>query len=112
MSYAPSKTQCLHWRAGARSGQKKLTLRLALDIAKASIAADRILNMRIKDHSEGHLISLDAGNIGDSDQGVKIEFCDVWFKYPTRDVPVLNGLDLTVRPQEVAVGEQARTDQL
>lgn len=30
-------------------------------------------------------------------QGVKIEFKDVFFKYPTRDVPVLNGLNMTVR---------------
>jgi ATP-binding cassette subfamily B (MDR/TAP) protein 1 len=30
-------------------------------------------------------------------QGVKIEFKDVFFRYPTRDVPVLNGLNMTVR---------------
>jgi ABC-type multidrug transport system fused ATPase/permease subunit len=30
-------------------------------------------------------------------QGVKIEFKNVFFKYPTRDVPVLSGLNMTVR---------------
>tara|TARA_R110002060_G_scaffold60947_1_gene70520 strand:- start:311 stop:481 length:171 start_codon:yes stop_codon:yes gene_type:complete len=29
-------------------------------------------------------------------RGVKIELKDVWFRYPTRDVPVLTGLDMTV----------------
>lgn len=28
-------------------------------------------------------------------QGVKIELKDVWFQYPTRDVPVLRGLNMT-----------------
>jgi ABC-type multidrug transport system fused ATPase/permease subunit len=53
--------------------------------------------MRGKDQVDGKLISLDTGNIGDDDMGVKIEFQDVWFRYPTRDVPILNGLSLTVR---------------
>lgn len=68
-----------------------------LDIAKASVAANRILDMRKTDQPDGRLISLDFGNIGDDDQGVKVEFQNVWFKYPTRDVPILKGLDLTVR---------------
>lgn len=29
-------------------------------------------------------------------RGVKIELRDVWFRYPSRDVPVLTGLDMTV----------------
>jgi ABC-type multidrug transport system fused ATPase/permease subunit len=29
-------------------------------------------------------------------RGVKIELRDVWFKYTTRDVPVLQGLNMTV----------------
>jgi ABC-type multidrug transport system fused ATPase/permease subunit len=66
------------------------------DIAKASVAASRIIDMRSKDHLDGKLISLDVGNIGDGDMGVKINFQNVWFKYPTRDVPILNGLSLTV----------------
>jgi hypothetical protein len=53
--------------------------------------------MRTKDVSDGRLISLDFGNIGDNDKGVKIQMQNVWFKYPTRDAAILNGLDLTVR---------------
>lgn len=52
--------------------------------------------MRAKDRVDGKLISLDLGNIGDNDKGVKIQFQNVWFRYPTRDVPILNGLSLTV----------------
>ena len=29
-------------------------------------------------------------------KGPKIELRDVWFKYPTRDVPVLCGLNMTI----------------
>lgn len=53
--------------------------------------------MRRADQADGRLISLDLGNLGEDDQGVKVEFQNVWFKYPTRDVPILKGLDLTVR---------------
>jgi ABC-type multidrug transport system fused ATPase/permease subunit len=69
---------------------------LNIDIAKASVAADRILDMRGKDRVDGDLVSLDIGNIGDNDMGVKIQFQNVWFRYPTRDVPILNGINLTV----------------
>jgi ABC-type multidrug transport system fused ATPase/permease subunit len=53
--------------------------------------------MRSQDQADGKLVSLDVGDIGDDDNGVKIQFQNVWFRYPTRDVPILNGLDLTVR---------------
>ncbi|KAK4153850.1 P-loop containing nucleoside triphosphate hydrolase protein [Chaetomidium leptoderma] len=66
------------------------------NIAKASVAAGRIIDMRSQDRADGRLISLDVGNIGDGDMGVKIQFQNVWFKYPTRDVPILNGLNLTI----------------
>jgi ABC-type multidrug transport system fused ATPase/permease subunit len=69
---------------------------LDIDIAKASVAAGRILDMRGKDRVDGDLVSLDIGNIGDNDMGVKIQFQNVWFRYPTRDVPILNGINLTV----------------
>ena len=69
---------------------------LVVDIAKASVAAERIIEMREKDHYDGKLISLDVGNIGENDKGVRIQFQNVWFRYPTRDVPILNGLHLTV----------------
>ncbi|EON99270.1 putative spermidine putrescine import atp-binding protein pota protein [Phaeoacremonium minimum UCRPA7] len=74
------------------------------NIAKASVAANRILDMRKTDQPDGRLISLDFGNIGDDDQGVKVEFQNVWFKYPTRDVPILKGLDLTKGQFAAVVG--------
>lgn len=52
--------------------------------------------MRAKNKVDGKLISLDVGNLGEDDMGVKILFHDVWFSYPTRDVPVLKGLNLAV----------------
>jgi ATP-binding cassette, subfamily B (MDR/TAP), member 1 len=67
-----------------------------IDIAKATVAANRIIDMRERDHTDGKLVSLDFGNIGDNDMGVKIQFQNVWFRYPTRDVPILNGLSITV----------------
>lgn len=33
----------------------------------------------------------------DTSGGVKIELKDVYFKYPTRDIPIFKGLNLTVR---------------
>ena len=35
-------------------------------------------------------------------QGADVEFRNVWFKYPTRDVPVLRGLSLNVRHGQFA----------
>ena len=52
--------------------------------------------MRKNEHADGKLVSLDVGDIGAEDKGVKIEFRNVYFRYPTRDVPVLNGLNITV----------------
>ncbi|GAB1316179.1 hypothetical protein MFIFM68171_06389 [Madurella fahalii] len=72
------------------------------NIAKASVAANRIIDMRKRDHIDGKLISLDTGDIGDNDRGVKIQFQDVWFRYPTRDVPILNGLSLTIEKGQFA----------
>ncbi|KAK1754270.1 ABC transporter-like protein [Echria macrotheca] len=72
------------------------------NIAKATVAANRIVEMRGKDHYDGKLISLDTGNLGEDDGGVKVQFQNVWFRYPTRDVPVLNGLSLTIEKGQFA----------
>ncbi|KAK3349501.1 P-loop containing nucleoside triphosphate hydrolase protein [Lasiosphaeria hispida] len=72
------------------------------NIAKASVAASRIIDMRGRDQPDGKLVSLDFGNLGDNDLGVKIQFSNVWFRYPTRDVPVLNGLSLTIEKGQFA----------
>ncbi|KAG7286419.1 hypothetical protein NEMBOFW57_008729 [Staphylotrichum longicolle] len=78
-----------------KSSWTTLIFATADNIAKASVAAGQIIDMRGKDQVDGKLISLDNGNIGENDMGVKIQFQNVWFRYPTRDVPILNGLNLT-----------------
>jgi len=72
------------------------------NIAKASVAANRIIEMRGRDHYDGKLISLDSGSLGENDKGVKIQFQNVWFRYPTRDTPILNGLTLTIEKGQFA----------
>ncbi|KAK3991535.1 hypothetical protein QBC44DRAFT_393102 [Cladorrhinum sp. PSN332] len=72
------------------------------NFAKASVAAGRILEMRGKDQVDGRLEPLDTGNIGDDDMGVKVQFQNVWFRYPTRDVPILNGLNLIIEKGQFA----------
>lgn len=59
--------------------------------------------MRNRDQIDGKLVSLDAGDIGEDDMGVRIQFQDVWFKYPTRDTPILNGLSFTVSGPDVLI---------
>ncbi|KAL1881476.1 hypothetical protein VTK73DRAFT_3538 [Phialemonium thermophilum] len=72
------------------------------NIAKATVAANRIIDMRAEDYADGRLISLDLGNIGDNDKGVKVRLENIWFKYPTRDVYVLRGLDITIEKGQFA----------
>jgi len=73
-------------------------LSFAPNMAQASAAANRILDVRKQEHADGKLVSLDVGDIGIEDKGVRIDFRNVWFRYPTRDVPILNGLNFTVSP--------------
>ncbi len=60
------------------------------------MAANRIIDLRKKEYADGRLVSLDVGDLGSQDGGIRIDFRNVWFRYPTRDVPILNGLNLTV----------------
>jgi ABC-type multidrug transport system fused ATPase/permease subunit len=55
--------------------------------------------MRRRGNAEAEGVTLDLSGLDDEEkgpQGVKIELKNVWFRYPTRDVPVLNGLNMTV----------------
>jgi ATP-binding cassette subfamily B (MDR/TAP) protein 1 len=62
------------------------------NMAQASQAANRILSFRIRaDNKKG-----EEFDIKDAEGGVKIELKDVWFRYPTRDVGIFQGLNLTV----------------
>ncbi|KAK3401641.1 P-loop containing nucleoside triphosphate hydrolase protein [Sordaria brevicollis] len=72
------------------------------NIAKATVAADRILEMRGKAQGKETLVPFDRGGVENTESGVKVEFRNVRFRYPTRDVPVLNGLNLTVEKNQFA----------
>jgi ATP-binding cassette subfamily B (MDR/TAP) protein 1 len=61
-------------------------------MAQASAAANRILSFRIR-HKTASKTPLE---IQDTEGGVSIELRDLWFKYPTRDIPIFTGLNLTV----------------
>ncbi len=67
--------------------------------AQATAAANRILQARetrIRDTSN------DTTTIPDTDGGVKIELRDVHFKYPTRDVSIFRGLNITIEKGQFA----------
>lgn len=72
------------------------------NIAQATAAANRIQAMRRNDNDDEGGVTLISENIDESNRGVKIELRDVYFKYPTRDVPVLNGLDMTIEKGQFA----------
>lgn len=63
-----------------------------LDFAQAAQAANRILSFRVPQKQDNKATS----ELQDTESGVKIELRDLWFKYPTRDVPIFTGLNLTV----------------
>lgn len=66
------------------------------NIAQATAAANRIQAMRSKNNDDERGITLNDQVVDEENRGVKVELRDVWFRYPTRDVPILNGLNLTV----------------
>ena len=67
--------------------------------AQAAQASNRILNTR----ETRNLDSIsDSETVPDTDGGVKIELRDVHFRYPTRDVPVFKGLNLTIEKGQFA----------
>ncbi|KUJ22548.1 P-loop containing nucleoside triphosphate hydrolase protein [Mollisia scopiformis] len=68
------------------------------NMAQAGAAANRILSFRVKDD----VSSKDLQQLEDTDGGVKIELKDLWFKYPTRDIPIFTGLNLTIEKGQFA----------
>ena len=70
-----------------------LLFTILLDMAQASAAANRILSFRVKSSTT----SKTPLELQETEGGVKIELRDLWFKYPTRDMPIFTGLNLTVR---------------
>ncbi|TLS26950.1 hypothetical protein PpBr36_05078 [Pyricularia pennisetigena] len=77
-------------------------LSYAPNIAQATVAANRIVDLRSTEKSDNQLSPRHRGDLGQGEKGVKLEFKNVWFRYPTRDVPVLNGLDLTIEQGQFA----------
>ncbi|EKD13596.1 ABC transporter [Drepanopeziza brunnea f. sp. 'multigermtubi' MB_m1] len=76
-------------------------------IAQASAAANRICGMRpgmiFKPKGKTLEFAIRSEKDGASEvRGVKLELRDVWFRYPTRDVPVLQGLDMTIEAGQFA----------
>ncbi|KAI0146805.1 P-loop containing nucleoside triphosphate hydrolase protein [Pestalotiopsis sp. NC0098] len=78
--------------------------------AQATAAANRILSVR---ELRGHKADTDGGEmtstktpaatpIPDADGGIKIELKDVHFKYPTRNVSIFKGLNLTIEKGQFA----------
>jgi ABC-type multidrug transport system fused ATPase/permease subunit len=67
--------------------------------AQAAAAANRILQARetrIKETVSG------TEQVPDTDGGVKIELQDIHFKYPTRDVSIFKGLNITIEKGQFA----------
>ncbi|KAK4185523.1 P-loop containing nucleoside triphosphate hydrolase protein [Podospora australis] len=67
--------------------------------AQASAAANRILQSR--ETKTNDTVSV-AERIPDTEGGVKIELKDIHFKYPTRDVSIFKGLNLTIEKGQFA----------
>ncbi|ROV99983.1 hypothetical protein VMCG_06178 [Cytospora schulzeri] len=87
------------------------------NVAQATAAANRILSVREipgEEHSKGLVGGLQTGpgpegdgvvgggGIPDGEGGVRIEFRDVAFRYPTRDTPIFKHLDITVEKGQFA----------
>ncbi|KAM3089196.1 hypothetical protein ACMFMG_000805 [Clarireedia jacksonii] len=68
------------------------------NVAQASAAANRILSFRTRETESGR----SAAEIINADGGVRIELKDVWFKYPTRDIPIFTGLSIAIEKGQFA----------
>ncbi|KAI0205276.1 ABC transporter-like protein [Astrocystis sublimbata] len=77
-------------------------LSFAPNIAQAAAAANRIQAMRVPDRPGGVSSPLNLCMTGDDDSGVTIELRDVWFRYPTRDIPVLRGMNMKIEKGQFA----------
>ncbi|GJC81058.1 ABC transporter BEA3 [Colletotrichum liriopes] len=67
--------------------------------AQASAAANRIISLRNTGRQNSHVT---PDQIPDTEGGVKIELKNAHFRYPTRDIPVFTGIDLTINKGQFA----------
>src|SRR2546423_4143563 len=65
-------------------------------MAQASAAANRILSLRNWNETSQKPTLIDIPGNG-SQGGAEIVFTDVHFKYPTRDIPIFAGLNMTIQ---------------
>lgn len=76
------------------------------NMAQASAAANNILEARESrircDDSDSSSLSASISHDMDTEGGVKIELQDVHFKYPTRNISVFKGLNLTIEKGQFA----------
>ncbi|KAH6634310.1 P-loop containing nucleoside triphosphate hydrolase protein [Chaetomium sp. MPI-SDFR-AT-0129] len=70
--------------------------------AQASAAANRILRARESRVPASSAGGADQKRIADTEGGIKIELKDVHFKYPTRDVSIFKGLNITIEKGQFA----------
>ncbi|ORY18177.1 ABC transporter-like protein [Clohesyomyces aquaticus] len=75
------------------------------NIAQASSALKRIRALRVADNAD--LLSSEELPVVDDEKkgdikGPRIELRNVWFRYPTRDVPVLRGINMTIERGQFA----------
>ncbi|KAI8669950.1 ABC transporter [Fusarium sp. Ph1] len=68
--------------------------------AQATAAANRILNLRNTRHQDMALGSRPV--VPETQNGINIQFQDVHFKYPTRDIPIFQGINLTIEEGQFA----------
>ncbi|KAI0175754.1 P-loop containing nucleoside triphosphate hydrolase protein [Hypoxylon sp. FL1284] len=67
--------------------------------AQASAAANRILSIR---ESQSRDLGDAGATIPDTEGGIKIELRDVHFRYPTRNVSIFKGINLTIEKGQFA----------
>lgn len=67
--------------------------------AQASAAANRILNLRDTRHKDEPSTLKPTP---DPQRGIKIQFENVHFKYPTRNIPIFQGINLTIEEGQFA----------
>ncbi|VUC26732.1 unnamed protein product [Clonostachys rosea] len=67
--------------------------------AQASAAANRILGIR---ESKNRCEEKKHDHIATAENGIKIDFQHVWFKYPTRNIPIFEDLSITVEKGQYA----------
>ncbi|KAK4226957.1 P-loop containing nucleoside triphosphate hydrolase protein [Podospora fimiseda] len=82
---------------GAESAGQMLSF--GPNAAQAAAAASRILQAR--DSKVKDTVSINE-RVPDTEGGVKIELKDVYFKYPTRDVSIFKGLNITIEKGQFA----------